>query len=195
MFLDLLVAIIIAVSAIIGKNINLAFSLMVFLWPISAYFNPEPGKLRLTSRVVQATLLFCLIYFGINEYNFENLLNSKVTGMIVVFVLQYLFIAAQFSWNSNKSMSREIGMSFVLAILGLALYSAVAFEPKYLIALAVVSAPSFLSLFRLVNIEDSQRQKRFIGWLRLLSITGLTLFNLYLFLDTTQVHQAVMGGY
>ena len=114
---------------------------------------------------------------------------------MLVFVFQFLFIATQFRWQKQYSMNRELGLSWLVAIIALALYSGWQFALHYAIILLLISLPAFIVLFRLAVTEDKERQIRLVGFFRLVSISALIIFNFYLFLDVTQVLQAVMGGY
>ena len=92
-------------------------------------------------------------------------------------------------------MSKDLSIRYIAVLIGLATYSSLIFTPIYLLPLAMLSAPSVFILLKLVIIDGKEIQDKYVSWFSFLSIAGLTLFNLYLFLDTTQVLQAVMGGY
>ena len=192
---DLLAITIIILIAYLGYETSSAFALMLMLWPALHFFHPKTRRYKLLLRVIQGLVLFCLIYLGKNKYGFDNLGNARVFWLSLVFVLQYLFFATQFGWRKAFSMKREIGLSFLMAVLGLVLYAWLQFDSKYIIHVLLITAPAFFLLFRLVGIEGKENQIANVRNFRILAIAGLTVFNFYLFIDSTQVLQAVMAGY
>ena len=192
---DVLATTLIILIAYLGSRSNVAFALMLLLWPALHFFRPDGKRNKLILRLIQGSVLFCLIYFGINRYGFDNLSNARVFWLGLVFVLQYLFFATQFGWRKAFSMKREIGLSYVTAIIGLALYAWLQFDSKYLLYLFIACVPALFILFRLVGVEGKENQITNVRNFRILAIAGLTIFNFYLFIDATQVLQAVMAGY
>lgn len=178
-----------------GMSVNAEFASMIFIWPLLYFDDPKKKSLKVPLRLLQAVVLFCLIYFGINQYSFENLLGSKTIILAMVFLFQFLFISTQFGWNSKLSMSREIGLSFFGAVFSLLLFSWLMFDFKYALYLVLLTVPAIYILIKLPNVDGKDGQRKYVRYFRIFSIAGLTIFNLFLFLDTTQVLQAVQGGY
>jgi hypothetical protein len=194
-FVDLIVTAILIACCYAGMSINTEMALLIFIWPLLYINDPRKKAIKVGLRLAQALILFCLIYFGINQYGFENLLNTRTILLALVFLFQFLFISTQFGWNSKLSMSREIGLSFFTAIFSLLLFAWLLFDVKYAFYLGVITIPSFYILTKLPYIEGKENQRKQVRIFRILSIAGLTLFNLYFFLDATQVLQAVSAGY
>lgn len=192
---DVLLVILVSSVALAGKNINLEFSFLIYMWPLLASVHPKQSWMQLFTGLLQVIVLFCLIYFGINQYSVDNLLNLKILWLFVVFSLQYFFIMTQFNRSQDHSEKKEPGVGYLVAITGLALYSSLVFDPGYLVGLIVLSAPSSYILFKLFNVAGKSKQAQYVKWFRISSLVSLTIFDLYLFLDSTQVLQAVMGGY
>lgn len=194
-WIDLMVSLLVLCAAYTAMAVNVFYASLIIIWPLLFLlkFSGRPAAVLL--QLLKAFLLFSLLYFGINQYDFENLTKLRVAWMMLVFVFQFLFIATQFKWQKQFALNRELGLSWLVAILSLALYSGLQFALNYSLILLLISLPGFIMLLRLATTTERTRQLRQVVIFRIVSIGGLIVFNFYLFLDVTQVLQAVMGGY
>lgn len=192
---DALVTMILLACAYLGMGNGNSLVVLILLWPLLHFWHPENSGSKLLLMTIQAAGLFCIIYFGINQFSFDNLWKTRILWMYIVFLCQYFFIETQFRWSKSQGMHRELGMSYTLAIISLFLFTWQIFAFKYAFYLLIATAPSFYILFRIANLDSTDRQISHVKFFRITALAALCLFNFYIFLDTTQVLQAVMGGY
>ena len=192
---DFLITLVVLTCAYQGLANSITLALLILFWPLLHTFHPDAVKGKVLLITIQALVLFCILYFSINQYSFENLRNTRVLGMIFVFICQYFFIATQFRWHKSIGLNRDLGLSFVIALFSLAIYAWQMFGFKYSIYLLVAAVPSFFFLFRIASLETAQSQLSLVKYFRVSTLSVFSIYNFYLFLDTSQVLQAVMGGY
>lgn len=192
---DALAILVVLGSSWAGWERGHSFAILIITWPLLFLGRIRNTSLLIVISIIQAITLFCLIYFGINQYDFNNLLNMRMLWFMPVFIFQYLFISSYLVGDRGNLVRQDRVISFILAVVSLFLYSWLMYEIKYALILAVLSLPSFFILVKLKNSGGDEKQNLFFRNFGIFSIIALTIFNFYLFIDTTQVLQAVMGGY
>ena len=183
---------------IVGKAVNYEFILLMTVWLLLRWVSTFWFKYRVIRRLIEGLLLFCIIYFGINQYDFTNLLNGRILWTALVFLFQYFLISSQFKQSVEVPLNKwinEMIWGYFLALISLALFSWLMFDLSYLFYLVLITAPASYLIYKLSRSADGEPQVVLLRWFSILATSGLIVYNTYLFLNSTQVLQAVMGGY
>jgi hypothetical protein len=213
-----------ALALIIGfVKINALFAVMLLIYGLvsKAYSHPLIRLKRmaymgwLMAGLFQGLFTFMMCYVGINKFGLTNLWRPEVLvpGMLTSIMLWANYPMTQVYQHEEDQRRGDITLSVRLGIMGtfyfVALVFALAFagfiyyfnhffELRYAVYFIIASLPIltfFLYWFLRVRKDVSLADYRNTMRLNFISATCLNIFFVYFFLDSTQVLQAVMGGY
>ena len=187
--------------AIMGKSVNWQFSTLIILWPLVMMLRSERLLFHILLRIIQGVILFMLVYIGVNQYGFNSVLHSHVLLLMLVFICQFIFLVELFDESQNFKNGVNIWILIVtygMTVLSLGLYGWYRFSLTYALMDLVLTLPVFVLFYRNYPVfwkSSSEPDRRFIGRLRIIALASLSVFQVYLFIDSYHVLQAVMAGY
>jgi 1,4-dihydroxy-2-naphthoate octaprenyltransferase len=213
-----------AIAIILGYlKLNFTFAIMLLVYGLvsKAYSHPQIRlkKYAVTGWIVtglfQGLFTFAMCYVGINNFSAENLLKKEVLlpGILTSVMLWANYPMTQVyqheedARRGDKTFSLMLGIRgtfffaaafFTLATAGFVAYLNTYFGSRYALTLLGVLAPVliYFTLWLLVVLKNPlAADYRRTMWLNFISATCLNAFFVYLFLDSTQVIQALMGGF
>jgi len=200
-------------------KINLTFAIMLLIYGLvsKAYSHPSIRLKKypiigwITTGVFQVIFTFLMCYAGINNYAFEDSLQSSVlfAGALTTLMLWANYPLTQVYQHEEDTKRGDITVSIKLGIRGTFYFAAICFtiavagfiifflrfmNEKYVMAFLLALSPVlifFLYWFSRVYKNESYADHRHTMWLNFISATCLNAFFVYLFLDSTQVLQVV----
>lgn len=155
--------------------------------------------------VVYGTIFYSMIYLGLNQYSFSilfglaNIVPAILVGTIIIstfYIDKLVVIASTENRNSNKLSLVLLYLLFQVLAFGIYFY--VATELKYVIYFALAMSFPFLFIIwdkNRVEKNATQNYARSLSAVLWSLPICQTLFFVYYFLETTQVLQAIKGGY
>ena len=155
--------------------------------------------------VVYGTIFYSMIYLGLNQYSFSilfglaNIVPAILVGTIIIstfYIDKLVVIASTENRNSNKLSLVLLYQLFQVLAFGIYFY--VATELKYVIYFALAMSFPFLFIIwdkNRVEKNATQNYARSLSAVLWSLPICQTLFFVYYFLETTQVLQAIKGGY
>jgi 1,4-dihydroxy-2-naphthoate octaprenyltransferase len=204
-------------------KINATFAIMLFIYGMvsKAYSHPSTRlkKLAITSWVItgifQGIFTFVMCYIGINNFSAENALKSQVLvpGFLTCLMLWANYPMTQIYQHEEDSKRGDrtlsillgrkgtfyfTGIFYALAVLGFILYFVSYSKAKYAWIFLLALTPVlifFTSWFSNVLKDEEAASYTKTMWLNFISATCLNAFFVYLFLDSSQVIQAIRGGF
>ncbi len=203
--------------------INLPFAVMLFVYGLvsKAYSHPaiRLKKYAITGWVIagifQGLFTFLMCYMGINQYGFESFSKPAVLipGMLTTLMLWANYPMTQVYQHEEDSKRGDITFSirlgirgtfyfaasfFTLAIFGFIFYFNSKFGQHYVFVFMIALLPVLLYFFywfmRILK-DETKADYSHTMWLNFISATCLNAFFLYLFIDSSQVIQALQGGF
>jgi hypothetical protein len=190
------------VAIYLGWQINWQFNIMqmVYLLFIAGAYNNlfSKGKFNLLLVLVLGSILFSATYIGLNQYGFTQLLSLHnfavilYCGLLIAPIFYMVGDGLKLLYLIKTVRTVLLGetLSFVI-------FFFVSYKWEYAVIFAIAMVPSALWLYKMYKdseTTDSLVTKRF-AWLRLVYATSMAGFFIYFFLDSTQVLQAIRGGY
>jgi 1,4-dihydroxy-2-naphthoate octaprenyltransferase len=204
-------------------KINPAFAGMLLVYGLvsKAYSHPSIRikKYAVTGWIItglfQGLFTFVMCYVGVNNFDLTSALKPGVLipGMLTSIMLWANYPMTQVYQHEEDSKRGDRTFSILLGIRGTFYFAAFFFsltiagfcayfyafsDPRYvLIFLAALSPVLLFFLIWFANVLKDERQADYkkTMWLNFISATCLTIFFIYLFLDTTQVIQALKAGF
>jgi len=204
-------------------KVGLLFAIMVLIYGLvsKAYSHPSIRlkKYAVTSWLITGvfqgffTLLMC--YAGLNDFGLESVLKPHILTPAVLTSILLLgsYPMTQIYQHDEDARRGDITISIKLGIRGTFYFTAFLFtlaaagfvyffihyyQPKYawqfLVALSPVVLYFLVWLSMVLNDEAKANYSRTM-WLNFISATCLNIFFFWFFLDSTQVLQALMGGF
>lgn len=164
-------------------------------------------------RVLQGLLLYAIIYLGLNQYGFNNLfrihivLFSTLSTLIIIISLYVSNIREYYLPDQiDKEFHPKIELrplKIILMLIGLLLLAYAGFFTttyhwRYAGFFSLAILPAVLISIRLVRKIQSKKPVNLpvvLNWLNNVLAVSLVIFFIYFFLDSTQVLQAIRGGY
>lgn len=213
-----------AVAVVLGYlTINLTFALMLLIYGLvsKAYSHPSIRikKYAVTGWVItgvfQGLFTFIMCYIGINAFSLESALKPHVLvpGLLTSVMLWANYPMTQVyqheedARRGDRTFSIMLGIKgtfyfaavfFTLAMIGFVFYFRAYLELRYAFIFLAALAPVlvyfliwFGQVFKNENMADYTRTMR----LNFISATCMNGFFIYLFLNSTQVIQALKGGF
>lgn len=203
--------------------INLTFAVMLLIYGLvsKAYSHPSIRIKKYAiigwaiTGIFQGLFTFVMCYMGINDFSLENSLNKEVLipGSLTCLMLWANYPITQVyqheedAKRGDHTFSLMLGIRgtfyfaaifFALTMIGFGLYLNMYFYMKYVIVFFAVLSPVlifFLLWFTKVLKDTSNADYKRTMWLNFISSTCMTGFFIYLFLHSTQVMQALRGGF
>jgi 1,4-dihydroxy-2-naphthoate octaprenyltransferase len=204
-------------------KINLAFAVMLLLYGLvsKAYSHPaiRLKKYAITGWIItglfQGFFTFVMCYVGVNDLPPEAALTPSV---VVPAVLTSIMLWANYPMTQvyqheedakrgDKTFSLMLGVKgtfyfaaifFAAATAGFVWYLSTFFQLTYALIFLAALSPVLLYFFywfNQVRRDESKADYQNTMWLNLISATCLNGFFIYLFLDASQVIQALQGGF
>lgn len=198
--------------------IGLTFAIMLFIYGLvsKAYSHPSVRlkKYAITSWIItglfQGIFTFIMCYIGINNFEIgtiwkaELLLGGTLTSLMLWanYPLTQVYQHEEDAKRGDITFSILLGIRgtfyftavmFGLAILGFLFYFNAFFDSRYSIAFVFALIPVvsfFIYWFWQVYHDSAKANYNHTMWLNFISATCLTVFFIYLFLDTTHILNA-----
>lgn len=211
------------IAIALGLLINIDFAIMLIVYGLvsKAYSHPSVRlkKYPVTSWLVagffQGFFTFLMAYCGLNNLGFFTILtdNVLVPGLLTSAILWGSYPMTQIYQHDEDSKRGDITLSYKLGLQGTFHFTAIFFSISailfylyfdayhqsvyglhFLISLAPVLL--FFGYWYITVIKDkSKANYANTMWLNAISATCLNAFFIYFFLDSTQLIQAVQGGF
>ena len=219
-FVDALALLMFFIAIYCGWEISWQFSLLqiIYVLLVVGFKVQRRASDSLSIRwimtgLLQGGVIYSLIYIGLNQYSFSNLLRLHVLSSAI---LSSIMISANLQiselWHSDLSeidkqefkkevTAKDIRWLIIIIVLLLAaftLYFAYYFQWRYAGFLGLALLPSlFIQFYLLRQIKTGKRKKVLVLFKRLNLVLSFSLivFFIYFFLDSTQILQAILGGY
>jgi 4-hydroxybenzoate polyprenyltransferase len=204
-------------------KLNLTFAIMLLVYGLvsKAYSHPDVRlkKYAVTGWVVtgvfQGLFTFAMCYIGINDFTAENIAKKEVLlpGILTSIMLWANYPMTQVyqheedARRGDKTFSLMLGIKgtfyfaailFSLATAGFVIYLTTYFGNRYAFIFLAALTPVlvyFLLWFARVLKNPLKADYKRTMWLNFISATCLNAFFIYLFLDSSQVIQALQGGF
>lgn len=209
--LDILLVFSLAVLVWQSTKINLDYTLAVLIYilmyTVYTQVNDE-SRIRVLLSPLIGLIFWSGIYLGLNQYAFSKIFRLALLEYLVVGSLLFAYlsnITSDFgilkdstSQASVNHTNRQVSILFRLLLLAFVLLLGRNFQTEHVVLFVVLQLPVVYSYFLMnkaiqsYNLPDTKMK---IQVFRQISIISLIVFLVYLFLDSTQVLQAVMGGY
>lgn len=204
-------------------KLNPTFALMLLIYGIvsKAYSHPSIRlkKYAITSWIItgifQGVFTFAMCYVGINNFKIENCLRPEILipGILTSLMLWANYPMTQIyqheedSKRGDKTLSFQLGIKgtfyftaafFSLAVAGFVYYFTNVFQNNYSFTFLAMVGPVliyFLHWFFITNKDLTLADFKHTMLLNIISASCLNVFFIYLFLDSSQVIQAIQGGF
>jgi len=198
----MLVFISLGLSIYLGWKINWQYVLLQIIFVVfilSVYSSPKvPGKVLIFLSFLLGTFLFSATYFGLNQYGFAQLIRSQnlviaaLCGLIIVHVLFTLP-----GLDGIPSALKVVKSVLTIEVLSFNLFFLYYFKWEYAALSSLALIPSTILSYTLKSTPNNSPVKinKKFGRLKLVYAISLSIFFIYFFLDSTQVLQAIKGGY
>ncbi len=219
-FVDFLALLLVMAAVYLGWKISWQFNLaqILYLTFVALIIPNITGSnlfnIKLASVWIgQGLILFAILYLGLNQYFLENLLRTHVivyallSSSVVLISLYLSKLRAYYKidkFSNPLEMNKElkfIKITFLLLILVLAGYG-LFFLMKfswsytgYLVAALIPASLISIRLIRQVKNNNIVRIPVTLFWLNIILALSLDIFFIYFFLESTQILQAIQGGF
>jgi hypothetical protein len=218
-FIDSLALIMIIVAIYLGWNISWQFNLLQGLYLFAVVLSSKqekyvyPGFGWFLVKLLIGIILFAAIYMGLNQYGFNNLLRTHIilfASLSTLLIIVSLYIANLREYylpvmdkteelpQAGLSALRMIIILLGLILLTYGMFFISAYHWRYAGYFGLVLLPAIIitvGIFRRLKSRQSIHLTAALLWLNIILASGLVLFFIYFFLDSTQILQAIMGGY
>jgi 1,4-dihydroxy-2-naphthoate octaprenyltransferase len=204
-------------------KINALFAVMLLIYGLisKAYSHPSirlkkfPVLGWLAAGLFQGFFTFLMCYVGINNFSLENSLSLHVVIPAALcsvmlwgnYPMTQVYQHEEDAKRGDHTLSLKLGIRgtfvftttvFSAAVVGFVFYFLEFFEAKYAYAFIIALTPVlgyFLFWFWKVIKDETQANFGYTMGLNLVSATCLSAFFIYLFLESSQVLQAIKAGY
>jgi 1,4-dihydroxy-2-naphthoate octaprenyltransferase len=213
-----------ALAIVLGYlMVNWLFAMMLFIYGIvsKAYSHPVVRLKKMPivgwfiAGLFQGAFTFLMCYIGINQFSLETLWRPEVLtpALLTTLMLWGNYPMTQIYQHEEDvkrgdvTLSARLGIRgtfhftalvFSLAVAGFILYFWYYHQVKYVVLMLVFLAP-VLVYFGIWYIQTRQNELHAnyqkTMWLNFISATCLNAFFVYFFVDSSQVMQALQGGY
>ena len=212
-FIDYLALFLFLAAIYLGWKISWQFNLLQGLFLVSVLLfarqekTPLPQFSWFLAKTIQGMLLFAVIYIGLNQYGYNNLLRIHIllfAFLSIIIVLASLFIANLREYYLQHTVNIELKPLqiniILIAMLWLffAGFLTVTYSWYYAAFITLAILPTMVLSGRLFNNIKGNKPIRLplaLLWLNIILASSLVVFFIYFFLDSTQVLQAILGGY
>ncbi len=204
-------------------KINVLFVVMLFMYGLisKAYSHPSirlkkyPILGWIAAGLFQGLFTFIMCYVGINNFALGNCWNASVLIPAILssmmlwgnYPMTQVYQHEEDAKRGDRTLSLMLGVKgtfiftavvFSFAVAGFIFYFISFFEIKYLIAFLLALTPVlafFLFWFVKVLKDECKANYSYAMGLNFVSATCLNIFFIYLFLESSQVLQAIEAGY
>ncbi|MBT1698606.1 UbiA family prenyltransferase [Fulvivirgaceae bacterium PWU4] len=204
-------------------KINPTFAMMLLIYGLvsKAYSHPSVRlkKYAITGWIItglfQGFFTFVMCYTGVNDLPLEAALTPTVTVPATLtsimlwanYPMTQVYQHEEDAKRGDRTFSLMLGIKgtfyfaaifFTLATIGFVLYLKSFFQLRYAIIFLAALSPVlvyFFYWFNLVRRDENQANHTHTMRLNFISATCLNAFFIYLFLDSSQVIQALQGGF
>lgn len=212
---------VIAVALGLMINYDFAIMLVVYGFVSKAYSHPSirlkkyPILSWLVAGFFQGCFTFLMVYVGLNDFSFTTVLNTTVLvpGILSSMILWGSYPMTQVYQHKADKDRGDITLSYKLGIKGTFYFTATIFSIStlgflyffqtyynfdywldFLIAMAPVLVYFF---FWFIQVRQDAKKADYTRtmWLNFISATCLNAFFVYFFLDSSQLIQAIQGGF
>ena len=211
------------IGLIFALKISILFSVMLFVYGLvsKAYSHPSirlkkyPIVGWLVIGLFQGLFAFLMCYVGINGFELPNLVKPSVlvpaalTSVMLwaSYPLTQVYQHQQDAKNGDRTISMMLGIKgtfyfcgtfFTLAAVAFFSYFKAFHSIKYSWGFLIILAPVvvyFLIWVLKVFREEAMANYRGTMWMNFVSATCLNVFFIYFFLDSSQIIQALKGGF
>jgi hypothetical protein len=201
-FLDFLALLMLASTFYLGWQINWQFNMLQILYltfVAGAYNNLFiQGKINLLVVLILGSVLYSMTYIGLNKYGFGQLFRLHNFAVILYcgLLITPIFYMEEGSAKPFQ-LIKTVSIVLFAEILSFAIFFLISYKWEYTVLFVVAMLPSagvILGMYRELKTSDRIATRRFF-LLRLIYAISMTGFFIYFFLDSTQVLQAIRGGY
>ncbi|HEU5291156.1 MAG TPA: UbiA family prenyltransferase [Cyclobacteriaceae bacterium] len=212
------------VAIVLGYlKVNGLFAIMLLIYGLisKAYSHPSirlkklPVLGWLTAGLFQGFFTFLMCYIGVNKFSFENALHTHVLIPAALcsmmlwgnYPMTQVYQHEEDAKRGDQTLSLKLGIRgtfvftaivFSAAVVGFIFYFLEFFEVKYAYAFMLALTPVlsyFLFWFLKVIKDERNANFSYTMGLNFISSTCLNTFFIYLFLESSQVLQALKAGY
>ena len=203
------------VAIFLGWRISWQFTLLEGLYLFAVILISNQDKYLsinvkwLAGRILQGLLLYAVVYVGLNQYGFNNLIRihillfSSLSTLIIITSLYISNIRDYYLLNEDDMENLTQPIKIILLLIGLLLlayggFFITTYHWRYAGYFALAVLPAILLSINLIRKIQSMKAETLpvtLYWLNTILALGLIVFFIYFFLDSTQVIQAILGGY
>ena len=204
-------------------KINAQFAIMLLIYGLisKAYSHPSIRLKKyavlgwFTAGLFQGFFTFLMCFVGINKFSIEDCLNVHVLIPAALcslmlwgnYPMTQVYQHDEDARRGDRTLSLKLGIKgtfifttivFSIAVGGFIFYFIEFYEMKYAVAFGLALLPVlayFLIWFIKVSNDVSKANFSYTMGLNYFSATALNIFFIYLFLESTQVLQAIKAGY
>lgn len=213
-----------AIALVLGFwKVSALFASMLLLYGLvsKAYSSPVirlkkyPITGWLVTGLFQGFFTFIMCYIGINKFAISNVMRPEVLvpAMLTSLMLWGSYPMTQIYQHEEDAKRGDITLSlrlgvrgtfyftalvFTLAVAGFCYYFSYFYQIQYAVVFMLTLSPVLLFFgwwFLKVRTDESKADHTNTMRLNMISATCLNAFFIYFFLDSSQVLQAILGGY
>ena len=210
-------------AILLALKISILFAGFLFIYGLvsKVYSHPRirlkkfPWLSWITAGFFQGAFTFWACYVGINDFSLSMVLRWEIIipGLLTTLLLLANYPLTQIYQHREDARRGDMTLSRLLGIKGTFIFSAIiftlaaimwfiylqnSFSQKYAwFFLLALSFPMIFFIYWLYQYRNSPNAVNYSNTMRLswISATALNIFFVYLFLDYTQVIQALKGGF
>jgi len=207
----------------LGLMINYDFAIMLVIYGLvsKAYSHPSirlkkhPVTSWLVAGFFQGCFTFLMVYVGLNDFSITTVLNPTVltpailTSMILwgSYPMTQIYQHQADKERGDITLSYKLGINgtfyftaimFAISTLGFLYYFQTYYSFSYWLDFLIALSPVLLYFtiwFIQVRQDASKANYTRTMWLNFISATCLNAFFVYFFLDSSQLIQAIQGGF
>ena len=211
------------VAILLALKISVLFSVMLLVYGLAskAYSHPAirlkkyPVRGWLITGFFQGFFSLLMSYEGINAFGVGSFWRHHLIlgGLLASLLLWASYPMTQVYQHDEDRQRGDYTLSLRLGVLGTFIFSALVFgvaaigfviffytyySPFYSLIFVLCLSPVLLYFFYWLHAVSKDGRQANYGhamWLNFISATCLNIFFIYFFLDSTQVLQAIRGGY
>jgi len=212
-FIDFLALLLFVITIYLGWQISWQFNIAQILYFIMVLIASKQDRggfvgIKWTIGILLiGILLFSTVYLGLNQYGFNNLLRIHIvlfSSLSALIVFSSLYIAKLREYYLLHTVDIELKpLKIIIGLLGFmwlafAIFLTTTYTWQYAAYITLAILPSIVLATRLFMRTKSGKSTQIttgLLWINIKLATGLVIFFIYFFLESTQVLQAILGGY
>ncbi|MDX1627978.1 MAG: UbiA family prenyltransferase [Fulvivirga sp.] len=211
------------IAIALGLLINLDFALMMLIYGLvsKAYSHPAirlkkyPYASWFIAGFFQGFFTFLMVYIGLNDFSLSTVLQASTLfpALLSSSILWGSYPMTQIYQHKDdidrgdRTLSYELGIKgtfqftaifFTLGVIGFCYYFHTYYQTQYALHFLLSLTPVLIYFaywyFKVLKNENNADYAHTM-WLNTISATCLSAFFIYFFLDSTQLIQAIQGGF